>query len=110
MIWGGRRRLSAGHCIDKVVNTDYFQIDIASRCVDQVIAADRGKISIPGVDNYIQLGVRQLKPSCKRNGASVRGMKRIQLHVAGNAAGAPDARDQGQGSQVDLRMDKRPRE
>ena len=92
------RGLPAGHGVDQVIDADHFQIDIAPRRVDQVIAANRRKIAVSRVHHDVQLGVRQLQARGKRNGAPVRGVEGVQLHVARHAPGAADAGNQRQRS------------
>ncbi len=94
MAGGGRRRLSAGHGIDQVVDADDFQIDVAAGGMDQVIAADGGKIAVARVDDHIQLGIREFQSGGEGNCTAVCGVERIELDVSGHAAGAADARNE----------------
>ena len=103
----GRRGLSAGHGVDQVVDADDFQVDVAPRRVNQVIAADGEQVAVAGVDHDVQLGIRQLQSGGERNRAAVRGMERILVHVSGDAAGAADAGDDGQIFEIDLGIDQR---
>ena len=68
-----------------------------------MIAADGGKIAVAGVHHNVQLGIGQLQAGGEGNGAAVGGVERIELDVAGNAAGAADAGNQCQRFQIDLR-------
>ena len=107
VVRSGGRSLAAGHGVNQIVDADDLQIDVAARGVDQMIAADRRKIAIAGIDNDVQLGVRQFQSGGERDGAAVRGVEGIQLDVARHAPGAADARHQGQRSQIDFRFDER---
>jgi hypothetical protein len=110
VIGSGGRGLAAGHGVDQIVDADDFQIDVAARGVNQMIAADGREIAVAGIDDHVQLGIRQLQSGGERNGAAVRGVERIELHVAGHAPGAADAGNQRQRSQIDFRIDERARE
>src|ERR1700756_2291938 len=75
--------------------------------MDQVIAADRRQAAISRVHDDTELRVRQLQAGRKRNRASMRGVKGIQLHVSGDASRASDAGNQRNRLQVDFRFDER---
>jgi len=94
----GGRGLATGHGIDQIVDADDFEVDVAARGVNEMIAADGGEIAVAGIDNDVKLGIRQLEAGGERNGAAVRSVERIELDVAGHAAGAADAGDQGKRS------------
>ena len=98
MIGSGGRGLAAGHGVDQIVDADDFEIDVAAGGVDQMIASDGREIAVTGVDDYVQLWIRQLEAGGEGNGAAVRGVERIQLDVARHASGAADAGDQSQRS------------
>src|ERR1700726_3821325 len=78
--------------------------------MDQMIPADRGEIAVAGVDHDVQLGISQLQPGGKWNRASVRRVKRVELHIARDAPGATDPRHQRQRLEIDLRINERARE
>ena len=100
----GGRHLAAGHAVDEVVDADDHQVHVAPRGVDEVVAADGGEVAVAGVDDHVQLGVGQLQAGGEGNGAAVGGVEGVQLHVAGDAAGAADAGDDGDLVQVDARL------
>ena len=56
------------------------------------------QVAVAGVDHDVELGIGQLQSGSEGDGAAVRGVERIQLHVAGDAAGAADAGDDAPGS------------
>ena len=64
--------------------------------MNQMIAADGEQVAVAGVDHDVQLGIGQLQPGGERNGAAMRGVKRIQVDVTGDASGAADAGDNRQ--------------
>ncbi len=102
----GGRGLASGHGVEQIVHADDFQIDVAARGVDQMIAADGGKIAVPGIDDHVQLWVGQFETGGKRNRAAVGGMERIEFDVARHASGTADAGDQGERLQIDFRFDE----
>jgi len=51
-----------------------------------------GEIAVAGIDNDVKLGIRQLEAGGERNGAAVRSVERIELDVAGHAAGCSRCR------------------
>src|SRR5271165_2202336 len=75
--------------------------------MNQVVAADSEQIAVTGIDHDIQFGIGQLQPGCERNRPPVRSVERIQLHVAGNASGAADARHDGDVLQVHVGFGQR---
>src|SRR5271166_380931 len=75
--------------------------------MNQVVAADGKQIAITGVHHHVQLGVRQLQTGGERNGAAVRGVKRILIDVSGDAARATDAGYDGEVLGVDLGVNQR---
>ena len=87
----GRRRLAAGHGVDQVVDADDLHIHVAAGGMDQVVAADGEQVAVARIHHHVELGIGQLQSGGERNGAAVRGVERIQVHVAGDAAGAADA-------------------
>src|SRR5437868_8269289 len=86
VLGSGRRSLPARHGVSQVVDADHFQIDVAAGSVNQVIAADGGEVAVSGVNDDVQLRIRQLQSGGEGDGAAVRGVKRVELHVSGHAA------------------------
>src|SRR5208282_2536815 len=82
------------------------EVDVAARGVDQMVASDSREVAIAGIDDDVQLRISQLQAGGEGNGASVRGVERIELHIARDASGTANARDQSQRSEVDLRVDQ----
>ena len=71
-----RRRgiLPAGHTIDIIIKHDDRQIDVSSARVDQMVAADRGRVTVAGNDDHMQLRICKLHTGRKRNRSAVGGM------------------------------------
>ena len=87
------RGLAAGHAVDEVVDADDGQVHVAAGGVDEVVAADGDQVAVAGEDDDLQLRVGQLQPGGKGDGAAVGRVERVELQVAGDAAGAADAGD-----------------
>ncbi len=100
-------RLASRHRIDKVVDADHLEVDIAARGVNQMIAADGRKVAVARVDHYIEVGIGKLQSGGKRNRAPVRGVERVKLHVSSHAARAADSGDKRQSLKIDFGFDQR---
>ena len=98
----GGSGLTARHGVDQVVYADDFQVDVAPRSVDQVVAANGREIAIARVNNDVEFWIREFQSGSKGNRATVGRVERIQLYVTGNATGAANAGYQGQRLQIDF--------
>ena len=96
------RGLAAGHRIDQVIHADDFQIDVAAGGMDQMIAADSREVAVAGINHDVQLRVGELQSGGEWDGAPMRGVERVELHISGDAPCATNSRNQGQGLQVNL--------
>jgi hypothetical protein len=59
--------------------------------VNQVVAADCDQVAVAGDDRDFEFRVGELEPGGEGQRATVGRVERVELDVAGGAAGAPDA-------------------
>ncbi len=97
----GRGVLAAGHAVDEVVDQDHQQIHVAARGVDEVVAADPREVAVAGEHHHLELGPPELEPGGEGDGAAVGGVEGVEVHVAGDPAGAADAGDDGRLVEID---------
>lgn len=91
--WRRRRSLAARHAVDVVVEHDDREVHIAAAAVDEVIAADGRAVAIARDDDDVEVRVGELDARRERNGAAVRRVQGIKVHVARGARRAANARD-----------------
>jgi hypothetical protein len=103
----GRRCLASGHRIGQVIDADYFEVHVAPRSMNKMIAADGEQIAVTRVDHYLQFGIRQLQSGSERDGSPVRRVERIQPGISGDASRAADPGDHRDLIQVGLRIEQR---
>ena len=60
-------------------------------------------VAVAGVDHHLHVRPGELEARRERDGAAVRRVERVELHVAGDAAGAADAGDDRDLLQVEAR-------
>ena len=75
--------------------------------MNQVVAADGEQVAVARIDHHVQLGIGQLQAGGEGNRAAVRGVERIQVHVAGDASGAANAGHDGNILQVQVGLGQR---
>src|SRR6266850_1630224 len=78
-----RRRtvLPLGQAIDAVVEEYVVEIEVASNCVNEMVAADRKRVTVPGYDPDTQLRIRTLDSSGHRRRATMNRVEAVGVHV-----------------------------
>ena len=106
--------LAAGHAVDRVVEDERREVDVAPRGVDEVVAADGRAVAVAHGDDDVQRRIGGLDPGGDRQGAAVGGVHRRVVQVGADAAAAADAGDDHDLLGVELEaedgVDERPRD
>ena len=82
-----------GEAVDAVVEEKDLDIDIAAQGVQQMVAANRKGVTIPGGHPYGKLRTRHLDAGGDGGRAAVNGVESEAVDVIGQPAGAADAGD-----------------
>ena len=90
MGWSHRRRLTASHTINAVIEQHNSEVNIAAAAMNEVIATDSGTVAITCDNNNIKLRICQLNTSSKRNSTAMGGVQSIKIHVSGGSGRAAD--------------------
>ena len=91
----GGRELALGEAVDLVVHHDVGEVDVAADRVGQVAAADREAVAVAAGHQHQQVGVGDLDALGDGQRAAVDAVEAVGRGVAGDAARAADARDEG---------------
>ena len=88
-----RRILTAGHAVNAVVENNQSQINIAACCMNQVVAADSGAVTVTAANDNIQCRVSHFYTGSNRQSTAVQSVGGVEVQITGGTAGAADAAD-----------------
>ena len=88
----GRRYLPAGHAVNIIIEQHHSDVDIASRRMNIMIAANRGGIAIASNDDDRHFWLHHFHARGKSNRPAVSRVQRIEIHIARQSAGTANAR------------------
>ena len=74
--------LPACHTVNVIVEYHNGKVDISSACVNQMVPADCGSISVACDDDYRKFRVCKLNACCESDCSAVRGMQRVVVHIS----------------------------
>ena len=74
--------LPACHTVNVIVEYHNGKVDISSACVNQMVPADCGSISVTCDDDYRKFRVCKLNACCESDCSAVRGMQRVVVHIS----------------------------
>src|SRR5207253_8707033 len=93
-LFGRWRVLALGQPVDLVVEQQDLEVDVAAQRVDQMVAADRQCVAVPGDQPY-----REIRPSGGQTGGDGRSspvdtVYPVGVHVVDEPPGASDTGDE----------------
>ena len=91
---GGRRVLPLRQTVDLVVEEQDLEVDVPPQRVDQVVAADRERVTVSGHDPDGQVRPGDRQPGRDRRRAPVDRVHPVGLHVVREARGTADPGDE----------------
>src|SRR5262245_14540556 len=89
----GRGILSFGKPVDTVVKEHDLHIHIAPQDMQQVITPNTESITITRDYPYHEIGPARLEPCGNGGRTAMNGVEAIRMHIVGEAAGTPNARN-----------------
>ena len=87
---GKRRMLAAGHAVNPVIHDNRRHFDIAAGGVDEMIPADGERVAVAHRDDHFQFRAAQLDAGRKGERPAMQRVKRMKIHVAGDARRTAD--------------------
>ena len=91
---GGRRVLPLGQAVDLVVEHQDVHPDVAPQGVDQVVAADREGVTVPGDHPDVEIRATGRQAGGDGGSPTVDRVHAVGVHVVGESGSAPDARQE----------------
>ena len=94
---GSRRVLPLGKTINTVIEEQDIDVDITSKCMQEMVATNRQGVAVTGGDPDLQIGPGAFEAGSQRGGTSVNRVNSISIHVIREAAGATDTGKENDG-------------
>jgi len=91
---GGWRVLALGQAVDRIVEQQQVEVDVAAQRMQQMVAADRQEIAVAARHPDIQVRIGQFDAGCDGRGAAVDRVEAVGGDVVGQSCCTADTRDE----------------